>query len=74
MTDKNAQRKMLLDHMRFIGPITRAEGMDIYGIGNITARITELRKEGYPIQTIKVQAVNRYGKHINYARWMLMEA
>ena len=72
MTDKHVQRKMILDHMRQIGPITRAEAMDYYGIGNITARLTELRQEGYQIQTIMTSGVNRFGKHINYARWMLM--
>ena len=29
MTDKHVQRKMILDHMRQIGPITRAEAMKI---------------------------------------------
>ena len=72
--NKHVQRNMILDHMRNIGPITRAEAMDIYGIGNITARLTELRQEGYKIQTIMTQSVNRYGRHITYARWMLMEA
>ena len=75
MNDNTAtQRKMLLQHMREIGPITRAEAMDIYGIGNITARLSELRKEGIKIQTITTKGKNRFGKKISYARWMLMEA
>ena len=74
MTDTNSQCKMLLHHMREIGPITRAEAMNIYGIGNITARITDLRHDGHNIQTIITKSKNRYGRKISYARWMLMEA
>lgn len=73
MDNKAVQARMILEHMQTIGPITRAEAMDIYGVGNVTARITDLRKAGHQIQTIKTKGVNRFGKKINFARWMLLE-
>jgi len=71
--NKAVQARMILEHMQTIGPITRAEAMDIYGVGNVTARITDLRKAGHQIQTITTHGVNRFGRKIKYARWMLME-
>lgn len=73
MDNATAQANIILDHMKTIGAITRIEAMNIYGIGNITARITDLRQRGHKIQTIKVKGVNRYGRKINYARWILLK-
>ncbi len=74
MTDKALQCNMILEHMRTIGAITRADAFELYGCANLPARITDLRQSGHRIQTIMTEGKNRYGKAIHYARYILNDA
>jgi len=47
------QNEILLKHLRSGKGITRREAMLKYGIGNLPARINELRAKGYNIITEK---------------------
>jgi hypothetical protein len=47
------QRKTVLWHMRNYGEIDRNVADEDYGIKRLSARILELRKDGYPIETRK---------------------
>lgn len=39
---------------------------------HLASRIDELRKGGWPIQTVPVKGVNRYGEKTTYARYVLL--
>lgn len=54
--------------------ITRGAAMAELGVGNITARISELRKKGEPIQTMMVPYLKANGKRTRIAKWFLEAA
>ena len=71
--DKQSQCKRILDYMRRVGPITRADALISCGCANLTARISDLRKDGHNIVTIRTQSINQFGDKITYGRFMLVE-
>ena len=67
------QNDKILRHMREIGVITPMEAMAQYGIMRLGARIWDLKKQGYPIQTTLVNGKNRYGEPTRWASYRLEE-
>jgi hypothetical protein len=58
MTARTSQRNFLLNHLRGTGrELTSVVAKNKYGVGNLRARITELRQEGFKVRTRK-NAVN----------------
>ena len=49
--------------------ISRLEGWDKLGIIELPARVTELKQEGYDIQTTMKTVTNRYGEKVRVAVW-----
>lgn len=74
MENKATQCNMILEHMKTIGAIDDNDARDLYGCRRLPARINDLRKAGNKIQTIMTKSKNRFGKTVNYARYILMEA
>lgn len=74
MENKNTQSEMILNHMKTIGAIDDTDARDLYGCRRLPARINDLRKDGHRIQTIMTKGKNRFGRTVNYARYILMEA
>lgn len=66
------QTARVLDHMQRRGSITQAEANAAYGITRLSARIWELRHEGYRIMSSRVSGVNRYGETTYYAKYQLV--
>lgn len=63
---KLTQRAIILQHLKEVGPITRAQAMGEYGIVELPARIVELKRLGHNITSEKGTATNRFGKiHFN---------
>lgn len=62
------QRNKILEHMIVHGSITPLEALENIGCFRLGARIFELRKRGYIIDTEKER---KYGKR--YARYVLKE-
>lgn len=60
------QSKLILEHMERYDDITPLEALEMYGCLRLSARIWELRKKGYIIET---DAVRRNGKC--YAKYIL---
>ena len=60
------QSKLILEHMKRYDDITPLEALEMYGCLRLSARIWELRKKGYIIET---DAVRRNGKC--YAKYIL---
>ena len=68
---------MGLQHQRILSSLWRNEKpsrVDFllkYSIANPTARISELRRMGFPIEGIKVETENNYGEPTHYFRYFL---
>lgn len=46
-----SQNELIVQHIRKAGSISRREAMLDYSIQNLTARINDLRQDGYKIKT-----------------------
>jgi hypothetical protein len=64
-----SQAQRILDHLAGGGTLTRLDAWDQLGILEAPARISELRADGWPIQTTMVSVTNRYGERVSIARW-----
>jgi len=65
------QKEKVLQWLKEGKQLNRDIAMNVLGIMNITARIAELRNEGYVIHPNLTTTVNRYGDTVNYAEWTL---
>ena len=59
---KKTQAERVLDYIREFGSITQFEALKDIGVMRLASRISDLRKDGYLIES-KMEAVkNRYGE------------
>lgn len=65
------QKEMILQHLKRHGSITPKDAIDNYGIMRLGARIYDLKSEGYKIVTETEHGINRFGRPIAYARYLL---
>ena len=65
------QCERVLRHMRDYGSITSAEAITEYGIYRLASRISDLKKQGVPIEKEMVSGKNRYGEPTCFARYSL---
>lgn len=65
------QKDIILKHLKDYGSIEPLEALGDYGIYRLASRISELRDAGYKITTEKVQKLNRFGKKIQFAKYIL---
>ncbi len=66
------QTEMILNHLREHGSITALEAQQKYGIMRLSARIADLREQGYSISTNKKSSRNRWGTMTTYANYTLI--
>ncbi|HAF76747.1 MAG TPA: hypothetical protein DCG42_05440 [Maribacter sp.] len=60
---------LVKDHLIAGKPITRLEAMLIYGISNLTPRLTELKQDGYIVKSRTIPlaaAIRRVNKYAMY--------
>lgn len=62
----------LLHHLQHRGSITALQSLDLYGIMRLGARIYDLRKQGYNIESDMVAVPKRGGKTARVARYRLV--
>ena len=62
---------MVLQHLKLYGSITPKDAMNIYGIMRLGARIYDLKGEGYQIAKEMECGINRFGRPVAYARYLL---
>lgn len=65
------QKQKVLEYLQSGKILTRKIAMEQMGIMNVTARIAELRNEGYEVHPNISKGVNRYGDKVRYAAWTL---
>ena len=66
------QEDMIYEHLKTYGSITSWEAIKEYGCTRLSAKIYNLRKQGYKIISETETATNRFGKKVNYAKYILM--
>ena len=65
------QKARILQFLKRGRVLTRLNSWDELGIIEAPARISELRKEGYPIKTTLRSVRNVYGEKVQIANWTL---
>lgn len=70
----NTQTARLLDYLHRYRTITPMEAWEKLGIYRLGARIHDLKKAGYDIESGRVMITNRYGEPCIVAKYKLMEA
>jgi hypothetical protein len=69
---KATQAQRVLDYIDEFGSITQFEALQDLGVMRLASRISDLKKQGFPI-TSKVEAVkNRYGENCYIKRYSLV--
>lgn len=68
---KATQAERVLDYLNTFGSITQIQALQDLGVMRLASRISDLRKQGYPI-TSSVEAVkNRYGEKCYIKRYSM---
>ena len=70
---KQSHEKMILQYMREHGSITAMDAIREFGCLRLAARISDLRWDGYNIETEFEFGENRQGDSVRYARYYLHE-
>lgn len=66
-----SDKQRVLEHLLENGSITPMEALERYGCYRLGARVFDLRRDGYNIQTTIVKGVDRNGEPAKYARYTL---
>jgi hypothetical protein len=70
---RTTQEERVLEYMKRFGYITTLDAFNDLGITRLSAKIFNLKKQGYTIidETIKVK--NRFGEEVHVKKYMLAE-
>lgn len=69
--DPSSQEKIVLWHMTQHKTISSKEAFELYGITRLSAKIYNLRDEGYKIGMVWRESVNRYGHPCRYGEYFI---
>lgn len=70
---KMTQAHRVLDYLDENGSITQLEALQELGVMRLASRISDLKKQGYPIKSDVVAVKNRYGENCYIKRYSLWE-
>jgi hypothetical protein len=70
---KATQYNRVKQHLESGKTLTRLEALNELGIMNPTARISELRANGIPVETRMVGVYNRWDAKVKVAQWFITE-
>lgn len=62
MENKSTQAQMVIDYIREFGSITQLDALKDLGVMRLASRISDLKKQGYNIESKPEAVLNRYGK------------
>lgn len=63
------QAQMVIDYIREFGSITPLDALRDLGVMRLASRISELKKNGYAIESKPETVLNRWGKKTKVARY-----
>ena len=66
-----SQMNAILHHLKRHGSITSMQAFKLYGCTRLSARIYDLRKQGYIIDSVDTIAINRYGRPCRFSTYVL---
>ncbi len=64
----------VIQYMRDFGSITSAQAMVDLGVYRLSARISELKSNGWEIERKMIKQLNRYGETVYFAEYTLAVA
>lgn len=67
------QNEQIRNHLKQFGSITPIEALQEYGIMRLASRISDLKKEGFPIASETVKSMNRFGKPVTFSKYRISE-
>lgn len=70
--EKKTQAELILEYMNEFGSITPLEAIRDLGVYRLSARISDIKKMGIPVETQMVMVPNRRGTKSNIARYRLV--
>jgi hypothetical protein len=70
---KTSKTSEVLRHLKEHDGITSNEAWELYGATRLSAIVFELRKHGHDISTETMECVDRYGRNVKYAKYVLHE-
>ena len=65
------QKTRILKYMEENGSITQWQAIKEFGCTRLSARIADLKKDGYSIESDTVHSKNVYGEPVHYAKYRL---
>lgn len=68
------QCERVLKYLDDFGSINPLQAMADLGVMRLAARVSDLKKDGYPISRRMVAAKNRYGETICFAEYRMEES
>ena len=68
---KETQTELILNHLRKYGSISPLEAMAEYGCMRLASRISDLKRQGYPIISGRGTSENRNGETVHFAVYRL---
>ena len=70
---KPSQNERILDYIERFGSITQLQALSDLGVMRLASRVSDLKRQGYPI-TSRVETVkNRFGEKCHIKRYMMKE-
>ena len=70
---KKTQGERVLEYLEVFGSITQAEAYQDLGVMRLASRISDLKKQGYPITSKTETVKNRFGENCYVKRYCLWE-
>lgn len=71
MIEREAQKKVILEHLSAGEKLTPADAFRLTGSTRLSARIYDLRRDGYVINTEMIPVKNRFGGTAMVAQYSL---
>ncbi len=65
------QCQRVLDYIETHGSITQYEALKDISVMRLASRVSELKKNGYPIRSSMVAVVNKYGEKCHVKRYTI---
>ena len=70
---KSTQCDQIVDYMKQFGSINPLQALEDIGCFRLASRISDLRKQRYPIISVRVNYKNRLGEAKHFNEYRLME-
>lgn len=74
MATKMNQCQEILNYIKREGSITPLSALREFGCMRLASRISDLKRQGYPIARKMETSKNKAGKSVRYARYRLVES